>query len=212
MASTTLFKFDFAGFLNIGIFTAITLVITFCLNDLYNTIGTLVGTASKAGMLDKEGNMPQMKEALTADAVGTIVGACTGTSTITTFVESAAGVEVGGRTGLTALVSGLAFLACVFIAPIAAVIPAAATSSALIYVGILMLQDLTIIDFKDFDQSAPIFVMMLAMPISGSVGHAIGLAMILYTCIKLFSGKPKEVSVLTYVISVLFLIKFFVVL
>ena len=124
----------------IGWFTAITLIITFCIIDMFDTIGTLVGTASRAGMVDEKGDMPNMKEALLSDAIGTIAGACTGTSTVTTFVESASGVEAGGRTGLTAVVTGLLFLACIFIAPIAAIIPAAATSAALIYVGILMLQ------------------------------------------------------------------------
>ena len=211
MVSTTLFKFNFAGFLQLGWFTAITLVITFCMIDMFDTIGTLVGTASRAGMTDKDGNMPKMKEALLSDAVGTVAGAMTGTSTVTTFVESASGVEAGGRTGLTALTAAFMFLACMFIAPIAAIIPAAATSAALIYVGILMLQGLKNIDFEDIDQIVPVFIMLLAMPISGSIGHGIGLAMICYTVIKVFSGKAKEVSALTYIISVLFLVKFFAV-
>ena len=211
MVSTTLFKFNFAGFLQLGWFTAITLIITFCMIDMFDTIGTLVGTASRAGMSDKDGNMPKMKEALLSDAVGTVAGAMTGTSTVTTFVESASGVEAGGRTGLTALTAAFMFLACMFIAPIAAIIPAAATSAALIYVGILMLQGLKNIDFEDIDQIVPVFIMLLAMPISGSIGHGIGLAMICYTVIKIFSGKAKEVSALTYIISVLFLVKFFAV-
>ena len=209
MAETTLFKFDFTDFFRIGWFTAISLIITFCMIDMFDTIGTLVGTASRAGMTDQEGNMPKMKEALLSDAVGTVAGACCGTSTVTTFVESASGVEAGGRTGLTSLTSAFMFLACMFIAPIAAIIPAAATSSALIYVGILMLQGLKNVDFND--QIVPVFIMLLAMPISGSIGHGIGLAMISYTVIKVFSGKAKEVSVLTYVITALFLIKFFAV-
>ena len=211
MVSTTLFKFNFAGFLQLGWFTAITLIITFCMIDMFDTIGTLVGTASRAGMTDKDGNMPKMKEALLSDAVGTVAGAMTGTSTVTTFVESASGVEAGGRTGLTALTAAFMFLACMFIAPIAAIIPAAATSAALIYVGILMLQGLKNIDFEDIDQIVPVFIMLLAMPISGSIGHGIGLAMICYTVIKVFSGKAKEVSALTYIISALFLVKFFAV-
>ena len=211
MVETTLFKFDFADFFNIGWFTAISLIITFCMIDMFDTIGTLVGTASRAGMTDKEGNMPKMKEALLSDAVGTVAGACCGTSTVTTFVESASGVEAGGRTGLTSLTAAVMFLACMFIAPVAAVIPAAATSSALIYVGILMLQGLRNVDFDDLDQVVPVFLMLLAMPISGSIGHGIGIAMITYTVIKVFSGRAKEVSVLTYVISLLFIIKFFAV-
>lgn len=211
MAKVTLFKFNFAGFMEIGWFTAITLIITFCIIDMFDTIGTLVGTASRAGMVDEKGDMPNMKEALLSDAIGTIAGACTGTSTITTFIESASGVEAGGRTGLTAVVTGLLFLACIFIAPIAAIIPAAATSSALIYVGILMLQGLKNVDFNDLDQIVPVFIMLIAMPISGSIGHGIGLAMISYTIIKVFSGKAKDVSVLTYVIAALFIVKFFAV-
>ena len=209
MVSTTLFKFNFAGFVNIGWFTVITLVITFCIIDMFDTIGTLVGTASRAGMLDEKGNMPNMKEALLSDAIGTVAGACTGTSTVTTFVESASGVEAGGRTGLTALTCGVLFLACMFIAPIAAIIPAAATSSALIYVGVLMLQGLKNVDFNDMDQLVPVCLMLIAMPISGSIGHGIGIGLIAYTIIKVFSGKAKDVSVLTYAISVLFLVKFF---
>ena len=211
MAEVTLFKFDFHDFFQIGWFTAVTLIITFCMIDMFDTIGTLVGTASRAGMTDKDGNMPKMKEALTADAVGTIAGACCGTSTVTTFVESASGVEAGGRTGLTSLTAAFMFLACLFVSPVVAIIPAAATSSALIYVGVLMLQGLKNINFDDIDQIVPVFIMLLAIPISGSIGHGIGLAMISHMVIKVFSGHAKEVSVLTYVISGLFLVKFFAV-
>ena len=211
MASTTLFKFDFQGFAEIGWFTAITLIITFCIIDMFDTIGTLVGTASRAGMLDKNGKMPNMKQALLSDAVGTVAGSLTGTSTVTTFVESASGVEAGGRTGLTALTTGIMFLACIFIAPIAGIIPAAATSSALIYVGVLMVAGLKNVDFDDICQSLPVALMMIAMPISGSIGHAIGLGLITYTVIKVFTGKAKDVSVLTYVLSLIFLLKFFIV-
>ena len=211
MVDTTLFKFNFAGLAEVGWFTVITLVITFCMIDMFDTIGTLVGTASRAGMVDKDGTMPNMKEALLADAIGTVAGACTGTSTVTTFVESASGVEAGGRTGLTALTTGVLFLACIFIAPIAAVIPAAATSAALIYVGVLMLMGLKNVDFDDLDQMVPVALMLIGMPVSGSIGHAIGLGLISFTIIKVFSGKAKDVSALTYVISALFLIKFFLI-
>ena len=195
MASTTLFKFNFQGFAQIGWFTAITLIVTFCIIDMFDTIGTLVGTASRAGMLDKNGKMPNMKQALLSDAVGTVAGSLTGTSTVTTFVESASGVEAGGRTGLTALTTGIMFLACIFIAPIAGIIPAAATSSALIYVGVLMVAGLKNVDFDDICQSLPVALMMIAMPISGSIGHAIGLGLITYTVIKVFTGKAKDVSI-----------------
>ena len=211
MAATTLFKFNFAGFVEIGWFTVITLVVTFCIIDMFDTIGTLVGTASRAGMLDKDGKMPQMKQALLADAVGTVVGSATGTSTVTTFIESASGVEAGGRTGLTALTTGFMFLACMFLAPVAAIIPAAATSSALIYVGVLMVAGLKKINFEDIYQCVPVALMLIAMPVSGSIGHAIGIGLIAYTVIKLFTGKAKDVSVLTYVLSLIFLVKFFLV-
>ena len=209
MMSTTFFKFNFAGIANVGWFTVITLIITFCIIDMFDTIGTLVGTASRAGMVDEEGNMPEMKEALLSDAIGTVVGACTGTSTVTTFVESASGVEAGGRTGLTALTTGVLFLSCMFLAPVAAIIPPAATSSALIYVGVLMLMGLKNVNFDDLDQMVPVTLMLIGMPVSGSIGHAIGIGLIAYTVIKMCGGKFKEVSPLTYFISALFLVKFF---
>lgn len=211
MVNTTLFKFDFADFFDIGWFTVITLIITFCIIDMFDTIGTLVGTATRAGMVDDKGNMPKMKEALVADSVATIAGSFTGTSTVTTFVESASGVAEGGRTGLTALTTGILFLACMFIAPIAAIIPPAATSSALIYVGILMISGLKKIDFEDLTQLVPVVIMLIAMPISSSIGHGIGLGLVSYTILKVFMGKSKDVSILTYAISILFLVKFFLV-
>ena len=154
--------------------------------------------------------MPKMKEALLSDAIGTVTGSVTGTSTVTTFVESASGVEAGGRTGLTALVTAIMFLLCMFIAPIAAIIPPAATSAALIYVGILMLGNLKDVNFGDTAQLVPVGIMLLAMPVSGSIGHGIGLALISFTAIKVFTGKAKDVSWLTYVLSMIFLVKFFV--
>lgn len=211
MVNLTLFKFNFAGFFELGLFTAITLIVTFCMIDMFDTIGTLVGTASRAGMLDAEGKMPQMKEAMLSDSIGTVVGACTGTSTVTTFVESASGVEAGGRTGLTALTCGIIFLLCMFIAPIAAIIPAAATSSALIYVGVLMLSGLKNIDFDSLDQVVPVALMLIAMPISGSIGHAIGLGLIAFSIINIFTGRFDKRYTLTYILAALFLIKFFLV-
>lgn len=211
MIDITFFKFDFATLLNLGWVTVITLIITFCMIDMFDTIGTLVGTASRANMIDKDGNMPNMKEALLSDAIGTVVGGCTGTSTITTFIESASGVEAGGRTGLTALVTGILFLLCLFIAPIAAIIPAAATSAALVYVGIIMISGLRRIDFDNKLGLVPVALMLIAMPISGSIGHAIGIGMISYVAIRICVGKIKDISVLSWIISILFLIKFFLV-
>lgn len=211
MFELTFLKFDFAGILELGWVTVITLIITFCMIDMFDTIGTLVGTAARANMVDKNGKMSNMKEALLSDAIGTLVGGCTGTSTITTFIESASGVEAGGRTGLTALVAGILFLLCLFIAPVAAIIPAAATSSALVYVGIIMISGLSRIDFNDKLGTVPVALMLIAMPVSGSIGHAIGIGMISYAAIKVCTGKIKDVSVLSWIISVLFLIKFFLV-
>lgn len=210
MVSTTLFKFDFALLMKMGWFSIITVVLTYCMLDLFDTLGTLVGTAHKAGMLDKDGNMPKMKEALISDAIGTIAGAVTGTSTVTTFVESTSGVEAGGRTGLTALTTGVCFLLSIFLAPIVADIPAAATSPALIYVGIVMLSELRQINLRDITEFAPVFVMIIAMPISGSIGHGIGLGLITYTICKLFTGRRKDIPIPTIIISILFLLKFFI--
>lgn len=211
LGELTLLKINPGTLLQMGWFTAITMIITFCMIDMFDTIGTLVGTATKAGMTDENGNMPGIGKALTSDAVGTIAGAVTGTPTVTTFVESATGVEAGGRTGLTALTSAIMFLLCIFIAPVVALIPAPATSAALIYVGILMVSQLKNLDFADRYQIIPAAIMLIAMPITGSIGHGIGLGMITYTVMKLLMGKGKEVTVLTYIISVLFLVKFFAV-
>lgn len=211
MADLTLFKFSFEGLLEIGWLSATLMVITFCMIDMFDTIGTLVGTASRAGMIDDEGKMPKMKEALLSDAIGTTVGACTGTSTVTTFVESAAGVEAGGRTGLTAAVTAILFAACMFIAPVTQIIPAPATSAALIYVGVIMLAGLKKVDFDDITQTLPVALMLIAMPITGSIGHGIGIALVSYTFIMTLTGKARKVSVLTYVLSLLFLVKFFTV-
>ena len=211
MFQMTFFKFDFAGLMEIGWLSAVMLLVTFCMIDMFDTIGTLVGTASRAGMLDKDGKMPNMREALFADAVGTVAGALTGTSTVTTFVESAAGVEEGGRTGLTALTAGLCFLACMFVAPIAAVIPAPATSAALIYVGVLMIGGLRNVNYDDVSQVLPVGLMLIAMPVTGSIGHGIGIAIISYVITALLTGKKKEISWLTYGLAALFILKFFLV-
>ena len=208
MFSTTFFKFDFATLFSIGWSTTIILVLTFCMIDMFDTIGTVVGTASRANMLDENGNLPEMKQCLLADAIGTIVGGVTGTSTVTTYVESASGVEAGGRTGLTALTTGVLFLLCLFISPIAAIIPAAATSAALVYVGVLMISGLTKVDFNDIEAIVPVVLMLIAMPISGSIGHGIGIGMIAHVAIKVVTGKAKDVSALSWIISLLFTFKF----
>ena len=203
-----MFNLDFKG-----VFTASGLILVFVcfFGDFFSTLGTVLAVANRANMLDEHGNLPGIERPFLVDAIGTCIGALTGNTTITTFVESTSGVEAGGRTGLTALTTAVLFLACMFLAPIAAVIPGAATSAALIYVGVLMLQGLKNVDFSDMDQMLPVSIMLIGMPISGSIGHAIGLGLISYTFVKVLSGKAKDVSVLTYVISALFLVKFFAV-
>jgi len=207
--ATTLFKFDFASFLKVGWFTAVTLIITFCIIDMFDTIGTVVGTASRAGMLDKEGNVPQMKEILTADAVGTMVGAVCGTSTVTTFVEASSGVAVGGRTGFAAVVTAVFFFIAMFLSPVAALIPAAAYAAALIYVGILMIGCVKDIDWSDAAIAVPSFLTITMMPFTYNISYGIAFGLISYIAIKLFTGKAKEINAGTWVIAILFALMFF---
>lgn len=211
MFSVTFLKFDFRSLFSIGVFSAVMTIITFCMVDMFDTIGTLLGTARRAAMVDAAGNMPQMNRAMLADSLATCVGAFTGTSTVTTYIESAAGVEEGGRTGLTAFVTGVFFLLAMFIAPIAALIPAPATSAALIYVGVLMLGSLKEVDYSDVAQSVPVVVMLVFMMVTSGIGTGIGMGLITYSIIKLLTGRSKEVSALTIVLSILFLCKFFIV-
>ncbi len=211
MVDLTLFKFNFQGFIELGWFTAITLIVTFVLIDMFDTIGTLIGTASRANMLDKNGKMPQMKQAMLADSVGTLAGSMMGTSTVTTFVESASGVEAGGRTGLTALTCAALFFLCIFIGPIAAIIPPAATSAALIYVGVVMLSGLKNVKFDKLDEIVPVALMLIAMPVSGSIGHAIGLGIISFSFINILRGEASKQYLLTYILALVFILKFFLV-
>ena len=206
-----LFTEGLNGFPEGSLFGSIVIVITFAMIDMFDTMGTVVGCCTAADLLDADGVPQNYNKIMLSDSIATCAGAVLGTSTVTTFVESASGVEAGGRTGLTALVTGILFLACMFIAPIAAIIPPAATSAALIYVGILMISGLKKINFDDMTQTVPVALMLISMPISGSIGHGIGLGLIAYTVIKIFTGKAKEVSILTYIISIIFLIKFFLV-
>ena len=210
MAEVTLFKFNFGVLLEMGYFAAVMTILTFCMVDMFDTIGTLYGTCKASNMLDENGNVPDAGKCLITDAVGTCVGAVTGTPTITTFVESAAGVKAGGRTGLTSVVTGLLFLACMFISPIAAIIPAPATSAALVYVGALMINSLKEVDYSDAAASVPVVIMLISMPITGSIGSGIGLGLVTYSLIKICRGEWKDVSWLTMVLSVLFLCKFFI--
>ena len=211
MLDLTLFKFDFKGLFSMGIFSAVMTIISFCMVDMFDTIGTLIGTAKKANMLTETGEMENMNKAMLSDSLATCVGACTGTSTVTTFIESAAGVEEGGRTGLTSLTTAIMFLLCMFIAPIAALIPAPATSAALVYVGVLMFSSLKDIDYTDVAQSVSTILMVVFMMVTGGIGNGIGIGLIAHSAIKLCTGRAKEVSPLTIVLSILFLGKFFLV-
>lgn len=210
MLDMTFLKFNFKTLFSMGYLAAIMTVISFCMVDMFDTIGTLLGTAKKANMLNVLGEMPDMNRAMLADSVATCVGACTGTSTVTTFIESAAGVEEGGRTGLTSVVTGMCFLACMFLAPIAALIPAPATSAALVFVGVLMISALKEVDYTDVAASVSVVLMLIFMMVTGGIGNGIGIGLISYSVIKACTGKFKDVSVLTLILAVLFVGKFFI--
>ncbi|MDO5520432.1 MAG: NCS2 family permease [bacterium] len=211
LAEKTLFKFHFGTLFSMGFLSAIMTIISFCMVDMFDTIGTLLGTATKAGMVDKSGKMPDMNKAMLSDSLATCVGACTGTSTVTTFIESAAGVEEGGRTGFASVITGICFLACLFLAPVAKLIPAPATSAALVFVGILMISSLKNVDYNDFSQSVPVVLMIVFMMITSGIGNGIGIGLISYSIIKICAGKFKEVSLLTLILSILFIGKFFII-
>ena len=203
---TTFFRFDFATFFRIGWDSALILIITFCLVDLFDTVGTLIGTSSKTNLLREKHNM---NRAMLSDALATVGGGLAGTSTVTTFAETNSGIAAGGRTGLTAIVVAALFLLCSFLSPLAALIPAPATSAVLLFVGILMFVELRKINFSDMQDFAPAMVMIAAMPVFGSVGHAIGLGIISFAAIRLCLGKWREVSWMIYGAGILFIIKFF---
>ncbi len=210
----TLFQLDFAGLFDredsvLSVLTTLVVVIiSFSLVDLFNTIGTLIGTADKGGFLDKDGRLPRMKRSLLADALATTFGALAGTSTVTTYIESNAGIAAGGRTGLTALVVGVLFLLSVFLAPVAGMVPAAATAPALILVGMLMMQSIQRIDFADFENALPAFLTIVLMPFTYSIANGIAAGIIFYVVIKLVRGKAKEVPIALYLMAGLFVVKF----
>ncbi len=209
MFQMTFFKFNFGLLLEMGVLTAVMTIISFAMVDMFDTIGTLLGTAKKAKMLDINDNLPQMNQAMLSDAIATCVGAATGTSTVTTFIESAAGVEEGARTGLASVVTAFCFLLCMFLAPVAALIPPPATSAALVFVGVLMMSSLKEVDYQDFSSSVPVVLMLIFMMVTSGIGNGIGIGLIAYSVIKLLSGKAKEVSALTIVLALLFAAKFF---
>jgi adenine/guanine/hypoxanthine permease len=191
------------------IFTMDMLVVLFIFLfvDMFDTVGTLIGVSSKANMLDKQGRIPRVKQALFADAIGTTVGAALGTSTVTTYVESAAGVGEGGRTGLTALTTGVLFLIALFLSPLFLMIPGAATASALVLVGVMMMTPIKNINFDDFTESIPVFLTMIMMPLTFSIAEGIVFGMLSYVLLKLLSGKVKDITPVMYVLAVLFVIK-----
>jgi AGZA family xanthine/uracil permease-like MFS transporter len=178
---------------------------------MFDTLGTLIGVASKADMLDKEGKLPRIRGALMADAVGTSAGAILGTSTVTTFVESASGVAEGGRTGLTGIVSAILFGLSLLLSPIFLAIPSFATAPALVIVGFLMLTSVTKIDFTDYTEAIPAFIAIIAMPFMYSISEGIAMGVISYVVLKLASGKAKDITVLMYVLAVLFILKYIVI-
>ena len=212
--NVSLFKMDFgglfAGATNIFqmIFTLVMIVISFSLVDMFDTIGTLLGTARQAKMLDDKGEMPRMREAMMSDAIATTVGACLGTSTATTFVESSTGIAEGGRTGLTSLTTSILFLASIIIAPIVGIIPSAATAPALVFVGVLMLSSIKDLDFSDMSEAIPSFVTVSFMPFTYSIANGIAFGLFTYVLIKLLSGKYKEIKPFTVVLVILFVLRF----
>jgi len=188
-----------------------TVVIAITLVDLFDTMGTLMGTAAKGGFLDKSGNLPRMNRALIADALATTSGALLGTSSVTTYVESGSGIVAGGKTGLTAVVVAVLFFLSIFFAPFAGIVPAAATAPALIIVGVMMLGTLKNIDLTDFEEALPAFMIVGIMPFSYSIANGIAAGLIFYTLVKLVRGKARSVHPTVYVITLLFLIRFVVV-
>ena len=201
------FKIDFSG---VGIFNFLVITFSFLFVDLFDTLGTLIGVSTKAGMLDEDGRLPGIKPALLSDAIATSAGAVLGTSTTTTFVESSAGVAVGGRTGLTALTTGVLFLLATLFAPLFTSIPSFATAPALIFVGFLMFEEVVNISFteKNLSEAIPAYLCILAMPLFYSISEGISIGVISYVILQAATGKAKKVTPLIYVLAVLFVLKY----
>lgn len=199
------FKLDFSSMFSLEMFS---IVFAFLFVDLFDTIGTLTGVATKAKMLDENGQLPNAGRALFADSIGTTLGALLGTSTVTTFVESATGVAEGGRTGLTALSTGFCFFLSIFFYPLITIIPAQATAAALVMVGLFMIDSIVDINFGDFTESFPAFMTIIMMPFAYSIAEGIAFGMISYASVKLLTGKGKEVSPLVYVLALVFLLRY----
>lgn len=199
------FKADFSA---IRILDFVVIIFSFLFVDLFDTLGTLIGCANEANMLDKDGRLPRIKQALLADAIATSAGAVLGTSTTTTFVESSAGVSEGGRTGLASVVTGLLFLLSIFLAPVFTTIPGFATAPALLFVGFLMIKAVVKIDFEDLTESVPAYLCLLAMPLMYSISEGIAVGVISYVVINLVCGKAKKITPLMYILAVLFVCKY----
>lgn len=201
------FKFEWSHILTPDMFIAL---FTLLFMDMFDTVGTLVGVATKAKMLDENGKVPNVKKALFADAIGTTVGACLGTSTVSTFVESASGVAEGGRTGLTALSTAGMFVIALFFAPLFTMIPSPATTPALLLVGLFMMEPIKEIDLIDFTEAIPAFFTIIMMPLSYSISDGIVFGIVSYIFLKALTGRAKEVTLPTYIVGILFILKFFV--
>jgi len=199
-------KFDFSASFALG-FEFVIIMFSFLFVDIFDTVGTLIGVASKANLLDEQGNLPNAKQALLADAVGTTVGACLGTSTVTSYVESAAGVAEGGKTGLTALTTGILFIVALIFSPILTIIPSFATAPALIIVGLFMMTSITKIDFSDYTEAFPAFLTLIVMPLAYSIADGIMFGMLSWVILKLLAGKANKVPVIMYIIAILFILK-----
>lgn len=203
--SQVLFKLDLRSAFS---FDMLGVMISFLFVDIFDTAGTLIGVSQQAGYLKEDGTLPKADKALLADAIATTGGALFGTSTVTTYVESAAGVSVGGRTGLTGIVVSILFFLSLFFQPIIAIVPSAATAPALIIVGVMMLSNIVKIQWDDFTEVIPAFVAMISMPLTYSVSNGIALGFITYPILKLFTGKGKEVHWLVYLLCILFILYF----
>jgi len=200
-----LFKFDFSQILSMDM---LIVLFTFLFVDMFDTVGTLIGVSTKAGLIDKDGNIPKVKAALFADAVGTTVGACLGTSTVTTYVESAAGVAEGGKTGLTAFTAAILFLLALFVSPLFLMIPGAATAPVLVIVGLFMMSPIKEVDFDDYTEAIPAFLTIIMMPLTYSIAEGIMFGMLSYVILKVLTGKAKDVHPVTYVVGILFILKY----
>ena len=201
----TFLQMDIAGALNAGL---LTVVLTFFMVELFDASGTLIGVCHRAGLLDADGKLPRLKRALLADSGAIAAGAMLGTSSTTAYIESAAGTSVGGRTGLTAVVVALLFLAALVIAPLAGTVPAFATAPALCYVAVLMVRGLAEIEWDDLTESAPAVVTAISMPFTFSIAHGIAFGFITYVATKLLAGRSKDLSPMVVLIAVLFVLKF----